>query len=452
MNERHDEQRMQDLVSLAKRRGFVFPGSEIYGGYANTWDYGPYGAELRRKIRDAWWTRFVTGRPDVAGIETPIIMSPKIWEASGHVDGFSDPLVDCKKCKNRFRADHLAEANGGAMPTACPECGGELTDARQFNLMFTTKIGPTEDESAVAYLRPETAQGMFAAWKNVRDAMRVRLPYGIAQIGKAFRNEITTGNFIFRTREFEQMEIEYFTHPATAEDAFDMWLGEMKSWVNDVLKLPPERVVYKEIAAGERAHYSSRTVDVEYRYPFGQKELYGVANRGDYDVMRHQDASGEDLAWRDPMTGEKILPHVIEPTWGVDRTVLALLDAHLDVDEAPTSERGGSEPRTVLRLPRSLAPVAAAVFPLQKKEDLRRAASDAVRSLQSVGLNVEYDESGSIGKRYRRQDEIGTPWCITIDVESMEDGAATIRDRDTLAQERIAIRDIPDFILERQKI
>ncbi|MCR4278719.1 MAG: glycine--tRNA ligase [bacterium] len=444
-----DEQRMQNLVSLAKRRGFIFPGSEIYGGYANTWDYGPYGVQLRKNIRDAWWQRFVTGRLDVVGVETPVIMSPKVWEASGHVGGFSDPMVDCKKCKNRFRADHLLEENGGAMPTACPECRGELTEVRQFNLMFKTNVGPMDDDLASAYLRPETAQGMFTAWKNVRDAMRVRLPYGIAQIGKAFRNEITTGNFIFRTREFEQMEIEYFVHPDHADEAFEMWLLEMKSWVRDVLKLPEESVVYQEIGEGDRAHYSSRTIDVEYKYPFGQKELYGLANRSDYDLKKHQEVSGEDLTWRDPHTGEKVLPYVIEPTWGLDRTVLAVLLAHMDEDAAPTSEKDKTESRVVLRLPKNLAPVKVAVFPLQKKEDLQTKAKELISALQAYGMAVEYDESGSIGKRYRRQDEIGTPWCVTLDMDSIEDGSATIRDRDTLEQERVVISDIPKTLFEQ---
>ncbi len=443
-----ENDRMQKLVSLAKRRGFIFPGSEIYGGYANTWDYGPYGAMLRKNIRDQWWHRFVTSRLDVAPIESPIIMSPKVWEASGHIAGFSDPLVDCKKCKKRFRADHLEEELG-EMPTKCPECGGELTEPRQFNLMFKTSIGPAEDDTAAAYLRPETAQGMFVAWKNVRDAMRVRLPYGVAQIGKAFRNEITTGNFIFRTREFEQMEIEYFVHPDHADEAFEMWLGEMKTWVNDVLKLPADKVVYHDIEKGELAHYSSRTIDIEYNYPFGQKELYGLANRGDYDLSRHQDASGEDLAWRDPHTGEKVLPYVIEPTWGLDRSVLAVLDAHMDEDKAPTSEKGESDARAVLRLPIVLAPIKAAVFPLQKKPELQKIAKELVAKLHARGLSVEYDESGSIGKRYRRQDEIGTPWCITIDLDSVDKNDATIRDRDTLEQERMSIEEIPLYLFKK---
>jgi glycyl-tRNA synthetase len=356
--------------------------------------------------------------------------------------------VDCKKCKKRFRADHLAEEHG-SMPTACPECGGELTDVRQFNLMFKTHIGVTEGTAEDAYLRPETAQGMFAAWKNVKDAMRAKLPLGIAQVGKAFRNEITTGNFIFRTREFEQMEIEYFVRPDDSDRAFEMWLGEMKSWVTDVLKLPEGNVVYHEIPKEDRAFYSRRTIDVEYKYPFGQKELYGLAHRGDYDLAAHQAASGEDLTWRDPNTGEKILPHVIEPTWGVDRTVLALLLAHMDQDEAPTADEGEREARAVLRLPKALAPVKAAVFPLQKKDELREKAHGLIRGMQDLGIAVEYDETGSIGKRYRRHDEIGTPWCVTLDMETLENGGATIRDRDTLEQERVPLSDIPAHLAQK---
>lgn len=454
------EQKMDLLVSLCKRRGFVFPGSEIYGGFANSWDYGPYGVELRKNIRDAWWRRFVHMREDMVGIETPVIMNPKAWEASGHLQTFSDPLVDCKKCKHRFRADHLLEAKAAEpeydkehplniKDVRCPKCGGELTDIRNFNLMFKTFIGVTEDEKDVAYLRPETAGGMFVGWKNVKDVVRKRLPYGVAQIGKAFRNEITPGNFIFRTREFEQMEIEYFVKPEQAKEAFEMWLVEMKSWIHDVLKLSQKNVVYKEISEADRAHYSSRTIDMEYVFPFGQKELYGLADRGDYDLSRHQEYSKEDLRWLDPDTNQKILPFVIEPTWGVDRTILALLSEHLDIDEADTTEEGEKEPRMVLRLPARLAPVKAAVLPLQKKGGLAEIAAELARAIRSKGMVVEYDESGSIGKRYRRQDEIGTPWCFTVDPESVNDQKVTVRDRDAMSQERIAISDVPHWLAEK---
>ncbi len=447
---------MDLLVSLCKRRGFIYPGSEIYGGYANSWDYGPYGAQLKKNIRDAWWDRFVVRRADVLGIETPIIMNPKVWEASGHVATFSDPLVDCKRCKRRFRADHLLEAaNRDPMSTdltgiVCPDCGGELTDVRHFNLLFKTHVGVTDDASSLAYLRGETAAGMFVAWKNVRDTMRKKLPYGLAQQGKAFRNEITPGNYIFRTREFDQMEIEYFVKPEDGPRAFEEWLGEMKAWVEDVLKIDPTHLTYHEIPNTERAFYSSRTVDIEYEYPFGIKELYGIANRTDYDLSRHQEWTKEDLRYLDPETNTKYIPHVVEPTWGLDRSVLAVLLEHLDIDEAETAA-GESEPRMVLRFPAALAPIKAAVLPLQKKGKLPKIAQDLAAALRSSGITTEYDESASIGKRYRRQDEIGTPWCITIDMESESDHAATVRDRDSMEQERVKIKEIPEWIEERLK-
>lgn len=450
---------MDLLMSLCKRRGFVYPDSDIYGGFANAWDYGPNGIELKNNIRDAWWKRFVHAREDVVGVDTPIIQHPKVWEASGHLATFSDPLVDCKKCKRRFRADHLLEAKQAEpgydkenpfsiKDVECPECGGELTDIKNFNLMFKTFVGVTEDTANVAYLRPETAAGMFTAWKNVRDTMRKRLPFGIAQVGKAFRNEITPGNFIFRTREFEQMEIEYFVKPDDSERAFEEWLKEMKSWTEDVLKIDPKHLVYKEISAEERAFYSKRTVDIEYLYPFGQKELYGLANRTDYDLSRHQEFSGEDLRWLDPETNEKILPHVVEPTWGLSRTVLAVLAEHLDIDEAETTE-GDTEPRMVLRLPPRLAPVKAAVLPLQKKDGLADIGRELATKIRAAGLVVEYDESGSIGKRYRRQDEIGTPWCFTVDYDTKENNTVTVRDRDAMTQDRIKIDEVVGWIQEK---
>ncbi|MEN9558354.1 MAG: hypothetical protein RL141_723 [Candidatus Parcubacteria bacterium] len=449
-------------MSLCKRRGFIYPGSEIYGGFANSWDYGPYGAELKKRIKDTWWDRFVRRRADMVGVETPVIMNPRVWEASGHVAGFSDPLVDCKKCKHRFRADHLLEAQP-AEPghdrekplditgIRCPNCGGELTDIRAFNMMFKTSVGVTDDTSSVAYLRPETAGGMFVAWKNVRDSVRKRLPYGIAQVGKAFRNEITPGNFIFRTREFDQMEIEYFCLPEDAPRAFEEWLVEMKSWMTDVLKVDPSHVNYHEIPDGERAHYSTRTVDVEYAYPFGMKELYGLANRTDFDLARHQDATKQDLRWLNPETNEKILPYTIEPTWGLDRTVLVVLLEHFDIDEAPSSaeDGGDKEPRMVLRLPPALAPVTVAVLPLQKKGGLAEKAQEIVAALRQQGIVTEYDESASIGKRYRRQDEIGTPWCITVDPDTLSAGTVTIRHRDTMEQEKVAVGEIPAWITTR---
>ena len=454
------DQKMDLLMSLCKRRGFVYPDSDIYGGFANAWDYGPYGIELKNNIRDAWWKRFVHGREDVVGVDTPIIQHPKVWEASGHLATFSDPLVEDKKTHKRYRLDHLLEEAGVnisgmtfdamkaemvAHKLKSPE-GNELAEPKQFNLMFKTFVGVSEDTASTAYLRPETAAGMFTAWKDIRDTMRKKVPFGIAQVGRAFRNEITPGNFIFRTREFEQMEIEYFVKPDGGEAAFDMWLAEMKGWVNDVLELDPSRVVYKEIPEADRAFYSKRTIDVEYLYPFGQKELYGLANRSDYDLSRHQEFSGEDLRWFDAESGERYLPHVIEPTWGLSRTVLAVLCEHMDIDEADTSEEGEKEPRMVLRLPPRLSPVKAAVLPLQKKDGLADLGRELAKSIRAAGLVVEYDESGSIGKRYRRQDEIGTPWCFTVDYTSKEDGTVTVRDRDAMTQERVPMKEIVAWI------
>jgi glycyl-tRNA synthetase len=454
------DQKMDLLMSLCKRRGFVYPDSDIYGGFANAWDYGPYGIELKNNIRDAWWKRFVHGREDVVGVDTPIIQHPKVWEASGHLATFSDPLVEDKKTHKRYRLDHLLEEAGVnisgmtfdamkaemvAHKLKSPE-GNELAEPKQFNLMFKTFVGVSEDTASTAYLRPETAAGMFTAWKDIRDTMRKKVPFGIAQVGRAFRNEITPGNFIFRTREFEQMEIEYFVKPDGGEAAFDMWLEEMKGWVNDVLELDPSRVVYKEIPEADRAFYSKRTIDVEYVYPFGQKELYGLANRSDYDLSRHQEFSGEDLRWFDAESGERYLPHVIEPTWGLSRTVLAVLCEHMDIDEADTSEEGEKEPRMVLRLPPRLSPVKAAVLPLQKKDGLADLGRELAKSIRAAGLVVEYDESGSIGKRYRRQDEIGTPWCFTVDYTSKEDGTVTVRDRDAMTQERVPMKEIVAWI------
>lgn len=453
------EKKMDLLVSLAKRRGFVYPDSDIYGGFANAWDYGPYGTELKNNIRDAWWRRFVHGREDMVGVDTPVIQHPKVWEASGHLATFSDPLVEDKKTHKRYRLDHLLEAQGvdvtgmsfDQMAAKADEVGlkspdgNALAEPKQFNLMFKTFVGVSEDTASEAYLRPETAAGMFTAWKDIRDTMRKKLPFGIAQVGRAFRNEITPGNFIFRTREFEQMEIEYFVKPDDAPQAFEMWLTEMKGWVEDVLKIDPKHIVYKEIPDADRAFYSARTIDVEYHYPFGQKELYGLANRTDYDLSQHQKFSNEDLRWFDAESGERFIPYVIEPSWGLSRTVLAVLCEHLDIDEADTAE-GDSEPRMVLRLPPVLAPVKAAVLPLQKKDGLADLGRELAAKLRASNIVVEYDEGGSIGKRYRRQDEIGTPWCFTVDYQTKEDGTVTVRDRDEMTQERINMDGIPAWI------
>ncbi|MBI4138756.1 glycine--tRNA ligase [Candidatus Uhrbacteria bacterium] len=457
------ERKMDVLVALCKRRGFVYPDSEIYGGFANAWDFGPYGVELKNNIRDAWWDRFVRGREDVVGVDTPIIQHSRIWEASGHVQNFSDPLVECKACHKRFRADHLLEASqaepgydkerpANLRDIRCPECGGGLTDVMHFNLMLKTFIGPKEEASNLAYLRPETAAGMFTAWANIRDTMRKRLPFGIAQVGRAFRNEITPGNFIFRLREFEQMEIEYFVKPEDAPRAFDMWLDAYKAWVRDVLRLSDANVQYREIPDAERAFYSARSIDPEYLFPFGMKELGGLANRTDYDLSRHQECSKQDLRILDPETNERVLPYVIEPTWGLTRSVLAVLCEHLDEDRAPTADKEDDEARLVLRLPPRLAPVKAAILPLTKKDGLPEIARELATNLHRRGIVAEEDESGSIGKRYRRQDEIGTPWCFTIDHQTTEDKTVTVRDRDGMSQSRVPLADVPAWVMEKLSV
>jgi glycyl-tRNA synthetase len=430
---------MDKILSLSKRRGFIFPGSEIYGGMANSWDYGPLGAELKKNIKDEWWKHFVRQRTDMVGIDAALIMNPKVWEASGHVAGFSDPLVECKNCHERFRADHVAG-------NKCPSCSGELMEAKQFNLMFKTFIGPAEEKANVAYLRPETAQAMFVDFKNVLDTTRRRLPFGIAQMGKAFRNEITPGNFIFRTREFEQMEIEYFVRESEWEKYFEYWLGEMKAWLKH-LGVSEKNLHYAEIPDGERAHYSKRTVDIEYEYPFGRKELYGLAYRGNFDLTQHEKFSGQDLKYTDPENPkEKFLPHVIEPTWGVDRSVLAaMLEAYRE-EQAPTADEG-EDTRVVMKFPKWLAPVKVAILPLSKKEELAKVAKPLYEEL-SKQFVCEYDETQSIGKRYRRQDEIGTPYCITVDFATLDDQSVTVRDRDTMEQERIKISELRDYLAE----
>jgi glycyl-tRNA synthetase len=446
------------IVSLAKRRGFIYPSSEIYGGFANSWDYGPLGVELKNNIKHAWWKRFVQGRDDMVGLDASILMNPKVWEASGHLDNFSDPLVDCKECKRRFRADHLLEAKGikpelGTMKTPpkelqeCPECGGELTSVRTFNLMFKTFVGPVEDNTSTAYLRPETAQAMFVDFKQVLDSTRVSFPFGIAQIGKAFRNEITPGNFIFRTREFEQMEIEYFIQEKDWKKYFEMWLDEMKAWVSS-LGLKEDEVVYHEIAKDDLAHYSKRTIDIEFKFPFGQSELYGLAYRTDFDLKRHAEVSGQDLTYKDPITNEKFIPHVIEPSLGVDRSVLAVLCSAYTEESAPTSEEGETDMRVVMKFPKHLAPYQVAVLPLSKREQLSNVARDLTKDLRKH-FSVLYDETQSIGRRYRRQDEIGTPYCVTVDFESLDDKKVTVRDRDSMKQERISKDQLSTYLQDQ---
>jgi len=434
---------MDKLVALAKQRGFVFPGSEIYGGMANSWDYGPLGTELKRNIMNAWWHRFVTSRGDMVGIDAAIIMNPKVWEASGHVDGFTDPLVECKKCHERFRADQIDAAK------ACARCGSKdgFTDPKNFNLLFKTFIGSTEDNKSVAYLRGELAQAMFVDLPQVLMTSRKRVPFGIAQQGKCFRNEITPGNFIFRTREFNLMEFEYFVHESEWEKWFEYWLEQMKSWL-DFCGVKREHLVFHEIEDGERAHYSKRTVDIEYQYPFGLKELYGLAYRTDFDLARHMEASGAEMRYTDPKTNEKYVPHAIEPTFGIDRTVLiTLLEAYTE-EQAPTTEAGETDTRVVLKLPKALAPFKVAILPLSKKEELSSVAQPLADRLRQK-WTTDYDETQSIGKRYRRQDEIGTPYCVTVDFDTLADNAVTVRDRDTMKQERVKIEELVAYLSEK---
>ncbi len=446
--------KMQRIISFCKEKGFVYPNSLIYGGMANSWDYGPLGIELIENIKRTWWDRFVRGRTDMVGISSALIMNPKVWEASGHTSGFCDPLVECKSCHARHRADHLvSESDWKKMEVemekeddkegfvnknlpSCPNCEKkDYTAPRNFNLMFKTFVGPVENDASVAYLRPETAQGMFVNFSNVLSSTRRTLPFGIAQIGKAFRNEITPKNYIFRTREFEQMEIEYFIEkPEKEEDwqeHFEYWREEMRSWL-DLLGIDRKNIKENDIPREELAHYSKKTVDFEYHYPFGVKELYGLAYRTDYDLKNHEKMSGENMKYRDPKTGEEYWPHVIEPTFGVERTLLAVITEHYDEEDL-----GDGDKRTVLRLPFFLSPVKAAVLPLLKnKSELTKKAGEIFEEL-SCDIACHYDESGSIGKRYRRQDEIGTPVCITIDHDTIKDDTVTLRERDSMKQVRI---------------
>lgn len=426
---------MEKVVSLCKRRGFVFPGSEIYGGLSNSWDFGPAGTELKKNIKDLWWQTFVRGRDDILGLDSAIIMNPKVWEASGHVSGFSDPLVECKSCHNRFRADHI-DVN-----SACPECGKkDWSETKNFNLLVKTYLGSVEDSKSIAYLRGETAQAMFVDLKNILTSNPKKLPFGIAQIGKSFRNEITTGNFLFRLREFEQMEIEYFIAKPKADKDwqvhFEHWRKEMWKWF-DLVGIDIKKVHEHEIPDGERAHYSKRTIDFEFDYPFGQKELYGLAYRTDYDLKQHQKFSGQDLSYIDPETAEKFIPHVIEPSWGFDRTFLAvLLSAYAEDDK-----------RVILKLKPQLAPYTVAVFPLvRNKPEITIKARNVFQHLKSSSIPCVWDDRGNIGKRYYAQDEIGTPWCVTVDYDTLEDDTVTVRDRDSAKQERVAVGKLVEYI------
>ena len=454
------EKTMDKIVALCKSRGFVFPGSDIYGGLANSWDYGPLGVEFKNNVKKAWWKKFVQESPYNVGVDCAILMNPQVWVASGHVGGFSDPLMDCKECKARFRADKLVEdhmtENGAEVASAdgwtneqlmdyitnnnivCPKCGKlNYTEIRKFNLMFKTFQGITEDSSSEIYLRPETAQGIFVNFKNVQRSSRKKVPFGIAQIGKSFRNEITPGNFTFRTREFEQMELEFFCKPGTELEWFGYWKDYCWNFLMS-LGVNKENLRVRDHGQEELSFYSNATSDIEYLFPFGWGELWGIADRTDYDLNKHAEHSGTDMTYMDPTTNEKYVPYVIEPSLGADRVTLAFL-----IDAYDEEELEGGDVRTVLHLHPALAPYKAAVLPLSKKLSEK---DDEVYSLLAKNFNIEYDETGSIGKRYRRQDEIGTPFCITVDFETENDGCVTIRHRDSMTQERVKIEELNDFI------
>jgi glycyl-tRNA synthetase len=435
---------MEKLVSLAKRRGFVFQSSEIYGGTGSVWDYGPLGIELKRNVKESWWSRMVHQREDVEGLDAAILMHPRVWEASGHVEGFTDPLVECKVCKKRFRQDQLDGSGCGRKPSVPP--GGdaqcELGEPRLFNLMFKTFMGPVESDTSVVYLRPETAQGSYVNFLNVQTASRQKIPFGIAQIGKAFRNEITPGNFIFRTREFEQAEMQFFVEPGTDEEWFERWLEDRQEWHRS-LGVRPENLRLHEHGPDELAHYAKKAVDIQYRFPFGWKELEGIHNRTDFDLGRHAEFSKKRLEYVEPGGGKRFLPYVVETAVGVDRTVLMLLADAYREDEIE------GESRVVLALSPRLAPVKAAIFPLVKKDGLPELARSIVDGLRRASIPSFYDEAGSIGRRYRRQDEAGTPWCVTVDGQTSEDGTVTIRERDTLAQVRIDQSRVLEWIRDR---
>ncbi|MBF0479228.1 MAG: glycine--tRNA ligase [Candidatus Omnitrophica bacterium] len=426
---------MDKIVSLCKRRGFIFQSSEIYGGLANSWDYGPLGAELKRNVKDAWWKAVVHNREDVVGLDSGIIMHPKIWDASGHTQNFNDVLVDCRKCKGRFRVDHIKGK--------CPNCGShDFTEGRAFNLMFKTQLGPVDDGSNTAYLRPETAQGIFVNFINVVDATHRKLPFGIAQIGKSFRNEVTAGNFTFRMREFEQMEIEYFTDPEKADECFANWIKERFQWYVD-LGMKKENLRLRPHGADELAHYAKGCQDVEYLFPFGWSEIEGIAHRGDFDLKQHTQFSGQDLQFHDQVNNRRFFPYVIEPSGGVDRGLLAfLVDAYHE-------EQVKEDTRVVLKLSRALAPIKVAFLPLLKKNgDIVALAKKLKKDLQNHFMCV-YDDSAAIGKLYRRQDEVGTLYCVTVDVQSLEDHQVTVRDRDTMQQERISLDSLKDYLLKK---
>jgi len=499
-----DNALMDKLVALCKRRGFIFQSSEIYGGINGFWDYGPLGVELKRNIKNAWWEDMVRRRDDIVGLDASIIMNPRVWEASGHVGGFSDPMVDCTACKARFRADQLVrieyyfedkpedrfpffgvgdtvqvmdanakpyrklvKSHGGKNPVqgspelfthldqaaraefVCPECGekGQMTEPRAFNLMFKTHVGAMEDSSAIAFLRPETAQGIFADYKNVLDSSRLKVPFGIAQIGKAFRNEINPRNYTFRSREFEQMEIEFFCHPSEADGWYQHWRDTRYQWYVDH-GLTSSKLRLRDHEEDELAHYAASCADVEYAFPFGISELEGIANRTDYDLAKHQEYSGKDLTYFDDETKERFVPYVIEPSGGVDRAALAFLCEAYTEDEAP-DEKGQMKTRTLMKLHPRFAPIKVAIFPLVKKEGMPEVAREIYEQVRDAGLNAFYDEKGAVGRRYRRQDEAGTPFCVTVDGQTLEDQTVTIRDRDSLDQQRIKTDEVLAFVREK---
>ena len=449
---------MEKLIAHAKNNGFVYQGSEIYDGLANTWDYGPLGVELKNNIKRAWWKRFIQESPYNVGIDSAIFMNPRVWEASGHIGNFNDPLIDCKQCGKRHRADKLIEAYDPNMHAdgmepeemmayirehhiACPDCGGhDFTDIRKFELMFETSMGVVKNAKSTVYLRPETAQGIFVNFKNVARTTRKKVPFGIGQIGKSFRNEITPGNFIFRTREFEQMELEFFTKPDTDLEWFSYWRSACMNFLKD-LGLKEENLRFRDHEQKELSFYSKATTDIEYLYPFGWGELWGIADRTDYDLNRHMEYSKKDLTYLDPTTHDKYVPYVIEPSVGADRLFLSIIADAYDEEELE-----GGDTRIVMHLHPALAPIKVAVLPLTKKLSEK---AEAIYADLSVDFNTEYDVSGKIGKRYRRQDEIGTPLCVTVDFDTLEDEAVTVRDRDTMKQERVKIADLKDYIAQR---
>jgi glycyl-tRNA synthetase len=451
--------RLDSVINLCKRRGFVFPSGEIYGGTRSAWDYGPFGVELKENIKKQWWRAVVTARDDIVGLDSSIILPPQVWVASGHLTAFHDPLTECLSCHKRFRADQLEEefeGRKGRKPTglaeiACPNCGtrGQWTEPRDFNMMLKTYLGPVDDDSGLHYLRPETAQGIFINFANVVTASRKKPPFGIGQVGKSFRNEITPGNFIFRTREFEQMEMEFFVEPGTDEDWHQYWIDERTSWYVD-LGISRDNLRHFEHPAEKRSHYSKRTVDIEYRFGFVGSdwgELEGIANRTDFDLTAHSQHSGADLSYFDAVSGERYVPYVIEPAAGLTRSLMAFLVEAYAEDEAPNT-KGGMDKRTVLRLDPRLAPVKVAVLPLSRNEDLSPRARDLAAALRR-NWNVEFDDAQAIGRRYRRQDEIGTPYCVTVDFDTLNDQAVTVRDRDSMAQDRVSLDKVEDYLATR---